>query len=39
MEPAMPRLTLETGIRAFAVFDALVVLAVIWLIATSDLFS
>jgi hypothetical protein len=36
----MPRrLTLQAGIRAFAIFDALVILAVLWLIATSDLFS
>jgi hypothetical protein len=36
----MPRrVTLLTGIRAFAILDALVVLALIWLIATSDLFS
>ena len=35
----MPRLTLQAGIRAFAIFDALVVLALAWLIATSDLFS
>ena len=34
-----PRLTLQAGIRAFAVLDALVVLALVWLIATSDLFS
>jgi hypothetical protein len=34
-----PRLTLQAGIRAFVVLDALVVLALIWLIATSDLFS
>jgi hypothetical protein len=34
-----PRLTLQAGIRAFAIFDALMVLALIWLIATSDLFS
>jgi hypothetical protein len=33
------RFTLLTGIRAFAVFDALVLLALVWLIATSDLFS
>ena len=33
------RLTLQAGIRAFAIFDALVVLALLWLIATSDLFS
>jgi hypothetical protein len=36
----MPRrLTLQAGIRAVAIFDALVVLALVWLIATSDLFS
>jgi hypothetical protein len=36
----MPRrLTLQAGIRAFAIVDALVVLALVWLIATSDLFS
>ena len=36
----MPRrVTLLTGIRAFVILDALVVLALIWLIATSDLFS
>jgi hypothetical protein len=35
----LPRFTLQTGIRAFAVFDALVILALLWLIATSDLFS
>jgi hypothetical protein len=33
------RFTLQTGIRAFAVFDALILLALVWLIATSDLFS
>jgi hypothetical protein len=33
----MPRLL--TGVRAFAVFDTLVILALVWLIATSDLFS
>jgi len=33
------RFNLLTGIRAFAVLDALVLLALIWLIATSDLFS
>jgi hypothetical protein len=32
-------LTLEAGIRAFAIFDALVILALVWLVATSDLFS
>ena len=35
----MPRLTLQAGIRAFAIFAALVILALVWLIATSDLFS
>ncbi len=35
----MPRLTLQAGIRAFAIFDALVLLALVWLIANSDLFS
>ena len=35
----MSRLTLQTGIRAFAIFDALVLLALVWLIATSDLLS
>jgi hypothetical protein len=35
----MPRLTLQAGVRAFAVFDALVLLALVWLIGTSDLFS
>ncbi len=35
----MPRLTLQAGIRAFAIFDALVLLALVWLIASSDLFS
>jgi hypothetical protein len=35
----MPRLTLQAGIRAFALFDALVLLALLWLIASSDLFS
>ena len=35
----MSRLILQTGIRAFAIFDALVLLALVWLIATSDLFS
>jgi hypothetical protein len=35
----MPRLTLQAGIRAFALFDVLVLLALVWLIATSDLFS
>jgi hypothetical protein len=35
----MPRLTLQAGIRAFAVLDALVLLALVWLIASSDLFS
>ena len=34
----MRHLRLETGIRAFSIFDALVVLALVWLIATSDLF-
>ena len=33
------RLTLQAGIRAFAIFDALIVLGLVWLIATSDLFS
>ena len=33
------RLTLQDGVRAFAIFDALVVAVLIWLIATSDLFS
>ena len=33
------RLTLQDGVRAFAIFDALILAAVIWLIATSDLFS
>jgi hypothetical protein len=33
------RLTLQAGIRAFAILDALVVLALVWLIASSDLFS
>jgi hypothetical protein len=36
----MPRrLNLLTGVQAFAIFDALVILALVWLIATSDLFS
>lgn len=35
----LPRLTLQTGIRAFAIFDALVIAALVGLIATSDLFS
>jgi hypothetical protein len=36
----MPRrLNLLIGVQAFAIFDALVVLALVWLIATSDLFS
>ena len=35
----MPRLTIQAGIRAFAIFDALVLLALVWLVATSDLFS
>ena len=35
----MSRLTLQAGIRAFAIFDALVILALVWLVATSDLFS
>ena len=30
---------LETGIRAFAVLDALVIMALVWLIIASDLFS
>jgi hypothetical protein len=34
-----PRLTLQAGIRAFALLDALAVLALAWLIAISDLFS
>lgn len=39
MVAAMSRFTLQTGIRVFAIFDALVVLALVWLIASSDLFS
>jgi hypothetical protein len=35
----LPRLSVQTGVRAFVVFDALVVLALAWLIAISDLFS
>ena len=35
----MPRMTIQAGIRAFAIFDALVILAMLWLIASSDLFS
>ena len=35
----LPRLTLQAGIRAFVVLDALVVLALAWVIVTSDLFS
>ena len=35
----MPRMTIQAGIRAFAIVDALVLLALAWLIATSDLFS
>ena len=30
---------LETGIRLFAVFDALIVLGLAWLVLRSDLFS
>jgi len=32
-------LNLRTGIRIFAAFDLLVLLALAWLIAASDLFS
>lgn len=36
----MPRhLNLLNGVRAFAIFDALVLVALVWLIASSDLFS
>jgi hypothetical protein len=35
----LPRFTLQAGIRAFAVFDALILLALVWLIVSSDLFS
>lgn len=35
----LPRLTVQAGVRAFVVLDALVVLALGWLIAISDLFS
>jgi len=31
--------SLQASIRAFAVFDALIVLALAWLIFSSDLFS
>ena len=40
MEISIPkRFSLETGIRVFAAFDVLVVLALAWLIVSSDLFS
>jgi hypothetical protein len=32
-------LRLETGIKIFAVFDALIVLGLAWLVVSSDLFS
>ena len=38
--PILPKhFNLATGIRVFAAFDALVLLALAWLIASSDLFS
>lgn len=30
---------LETGIKIFAIFDALIVLGLAWLVVSSDLFS
>jgi hypothetical protein len=33
------RLTLQSGLKIFAVLDALIVLALGWLIVASDLFS
>jgi hypothetical protein len=39
-EAAMSRyFSLNTGLKVFAVFDALVVVALAWLIVSSDLFS
>jgi hypothetical protein len=35
----LKRLDLETGIRVFAVFDALILLGLAWLVLRSDLFS